>query len=324
MKAILQKEFGGADQLYLGEHPTPYPSEDELLIKVNVAGVNRADILQRQGKYPPPKGASKIIGLEIAGKVVEKGSEVKEWGIGDHIYGIIPGGGYAEHAVIHKDMAMPVPKNISLEEAAAIPEAYLTAYQSLVWLAGIKPEDKVLIHAGASGVGTAAIQLVKHVGATCIITSSKAKHETCFRLGSDYGIDYHTEDFLEVISTNFGGVDIIIDFLGASYFERNIKSLNKDGRLVMLALMGGIKLEQLNVAPIVLNRLKITGSTLRSRSLDYQVKLTQEFKTKIAPHFDSEKLKPVVDSVFSWRDAKQAHEYMENNKNIGKIVLKID
>ena len=194
MKAILIKKFGGTDQLYIGDQPTPTPSADQLLIRVKAAGLNRADILQREGKYPPPDGESNILGLEIAGEIVDKGENATNWNIGDKVFGIIPGGGYAEFAVIHKDMAMAIPENLDYAEAAAIPEAFLTAYQAIVWHADTIPKEKVLVHAGGSGVGTAAIQLLKQMGATCIVTASKSKHEKCYQLGAEHCIDYASDE----------------------------------------------------------------------------------------------------------------------------------
>ncbi|MDH5365431.1 MAG: NAD(P)H-quinone oxidoreductase [Cyclobacteriaceae bacterium] len=323
MKAVLLNKFGGRDQLYIGELATPSPSKDQVLVKVKAAALNRADILQREGKYPPPKGESDVLGLEIAGEVIEVGENVQNVSVGNRIFGIIPGGGYAQYAVIHKSMAMPVPENLSFEEAAGIPEAFLTAYQALVWLANTKPDDKVLIHAGGSGVGTAAIQLIKQLGASCIITASASKHSTCYKLGATLCINYKLENFLEVIKSKYGGIDVIIDFLGASYFENNINSLNKDGRMVMLALLGGGKIESINIASIVFNRLKIMGSTLRSRDLNYQIKLTKEFWSFSESHLKTGAIKPVIDKVFHWKEVQKAHKYMEENKNIGKIVLTI-
>lgn len=324
MKAVLLNQFGSRDQLYIGEHPTPSPSKDQILVKVKATALNRADILQREGKYPPPKGESNVLGLEIAGEVIELGENVQNHSIGDRIFGIVPGGGYAQYAVIHKRMAMPIPENLNFEEAAAIPEAFLTAYQALLWLANTKPQDKVLVHAGGSGVGTAAIQLVKLIGATCIITASTSKHPICYQLGAKHCIDYKSEDFKEVIKSEYSGVDVIIDFLGASYFENNINTLNKDGRMVMLALLGGAKVENINIVPLVFNRLKIMGSTLRSRDLNYQIRLTEEFWSFAGDNLRIGKLKPIVDKIYPWEEVKDAQKYMEENKNIGKIVLTIN
>ncbi|MDH5474882.1 MAG: NAD(P)H-quinone oxidoreductase [Cyclobacteriaceae bacterium] len=324
MKSVLLKQFGGREQLYIGDQPIPSPTKDQVLVKVTAAALNRADILQREGKYPPPKGESEILGLEIAGEIVALGANVQNHALGSNVFGILPGGGYSQYAIIHKDMALPIPKHLSFEEAAAIPEAFLTAYQSLLWHANTTAQDKVLIHAGGSGVGTAAIQLVKKIGATCIITASSSKHNTCYDLGADYCIDYNSKNFQEVIATKYNSVDVIIDFLGASYFTKNISCLARDGRMVMLALLGGTKVEDMNIAPILFNRLNIIGSTLRSRNLDYQIKLTKEFWSFSEKYFRTGELKPIIDKTFRLEEVKDAHRYMEENKNIGKIVLTIN
>lgn len=325
MKVIFIKEFGGADQLYIGEADTPSPSNNEVLVKVHAAGINRADILQREGKYPPPKGASNILGLEVSGEVISKGPNTSKWNIEDKVFGLLPGGGYAQYATIHEDMLMPMPGNVSFTECAAIPEAFLTAYQSLVTQASLQPNENVLIHAGGSGVGTAAIQITKLVGATPWITASSTKHKMCWVLGAKTCIDYHTQDFEEVIKelTNGKGVDVILDFVAANYYQQNINSLALDGRMVMLAFLGGIKVPELNLVPMISKRLKVMGSTLRSRSIDYQIELTESFVDFGYKAFVNGELKPVIDKVFPWQQVSQAHEYMEANRNTGKVVLEI-
>lgn len=326
MKAILIKSPGGANQLYLGEYETPKPASDEILVKVHATALNRADILQREGKYPPPDGASPILGLEMSGDVVELGEEVEKWNAGDKIFGLLPGGGYAEYAVIHQDMAMPVPDNLSMEEAAAIPEVFMTAFQAVHWLGKLQPNERILIHAGASGVGTAAIQLAKEMQAgDIVVTASQAKHAACLALGAHYAIDYKNQDFREEINkiTDKEGMDVIIDFIAAPYFERNISVLRTDGRLVMLALLGGTHLEQFNLGNLLRKRIQILASTLRSRSRDYQIRLTEAFAEFAMPRFQDGRLRPVIDQVMDWQDVKSAHQRMESNQNIGKIVLKV-
>lgn len=325
MKAVIIKEFGGPEQLTLGEWQTPVPTANEVLVKVHASALNRADTLQRKGVYPPPQGASPILGLELAGEVVEVGSAVSRWKEGDQVFGLVSGGGYAEYTVIHEDMAMPLPKGFSFEQAVAIPEVFLTAFQALRWLADIQPNETLLVHAGASGVGTAAIQLAQHMGAQVIVTASASKHQTCLDLGAKLAIDYKTEDFqaraLEF--TNGKGVDVIIDFIAAPYFQQNIEALAVDGRMVILALMGGTKVPGFNLAKMLRKRLSVMGSTLRARSQDYQIKLTQDLAAFALPLIEQGKIKPVVDSVFDWAEAAEAHRYMEANKNVGKIVLKM-
>jgi tumor protein p53-inducible protein 3 len=325
MKAVVVKSPGGVKQLKIGEVETPVPSAKEILVKVMATALNRADILQREGKYPPPKGASEILGLEIAGIVEAVGSDVQKWKKGDKVFGLLPGGSYAEYAVIHEDLALPLPDYFSFEEAAAIPEVFLTAYQALVWIGKLQQGEKVLIHAAASGVGTAAIQIAKEFGAKVYGTASAAKHKTCLNLGADQMIDYKADRFSDRISDITGdtGVDLIIDFIGGPNFKHNIEALNTDGRLVLLAAMGGGNVGDFSMAKILMKRLQITGSTLRSRDLNYQIDLTRDFWKFAEPRFKKGSLKPVIDQVFDWQDVGSAHALMEANQNEGKIVLKV-
>lgn len=325
MKAVLVPEPGAPENLTIGEYPTPEPGADELLVKVHAAALNRADTLQRRGKYPPPEGASEIMGLDIAGTVAGMGPGCVNWNEDDRVFGLVPGGGYAEYAVIHKEMAMVVPPGLSMIEAAAIPEVFLTAYQALHWLGRLKKGDHVLIHAGASGVGTAAIQLVKIAGAHPYITASAPKHETCRDLGAEATIDYKTENFANRIEaiTDGRGVDIILDFVGAPYFHDNIDALAIDGRVIQLATLGGSTVESVSLRALMAKRVHLLATTLRSRSLDYKMRLTQEFAADILPKFVDGKLKPVIDSTFHWTEVDDAHRRMEANKNVGKIVLRM-
>ncbi|MGA7838824.1 MAG: NAD(P)H-quinone oxidoreductase [Ignavibacteriaceae bacterium] len=325
MKAITFDSPGGPEVLKVGEYEKPVPSEKEILIKVQATAINRADTLQRMGKYPPPKGASPVLGLELAGEVVEAGQEIKKWKTGDKIFGLIPGGGYAEYAVIHEDMAMRIPENISVTEAAAIPEVFLTAFQALAWYGKTEKGNSVLIHAGGSGVGTAGIQIAREIGADIYITASSSKHKACLDLGAKKAIDYKTQNFDEEILkyTDGKGVDIIVDFVSGPYFKMNIESLKTDGRLIILASLGGGNVDEFDLRKILVKRLSIIGSTLRSRPLDYQVKLTKDFSDFALTKFKEGKMKPVIDSVFDWKDASEAHRYMESNKNTGKIVLEV-
>lgn len=326
MKAIVVEEPGGVDKLNFDEFKTPVPKEDEILVKVKATALNRADILQRKGKYPPPEGASPLLGLEIAGTVSAVGKNVTKWKAGDKVFGLIPGGGYAEYAVIHEDMAIAIPGNLSFEESAAIPEVFLTAFQAVVWYGKLKKKETILIHAGASGVGTAAIQLAKQFDAEIIVTASKGKHDACLKLGADKAIDYKSAPFeAEVMNfTQKQGVDVIIDFVAGPYFNQNINCLKPDGRMVLLATLGGGEVEKFDLRKILRKRLSITGSTLRARSRDYQIKLTDEFAHFALDRFKEGKLKSVIDKVYNWKDVKEAHQFMEDNKNIGKLVLKIE
>jgi len=292
---------------------------------VHTTALNRADTMQRRGVYPPPAGASPILGLEIAGEVAEVGTEVTQWKPGDRVFGLIPGGGYAEYAVIHQDMAMPMPNGFTFEQAVAIPEVFLTAYQAMKWLADIQSGEILLVHAGASGVGTAAIQLAKAMNVKTIVTASAPKHQTCLDLGASLAIDYKTEDFKEkaLEFTEGRGVDVIIDFIAAPYFHNNIDALAIDGRMVILALMGGLNVDGFNLGKMLRKRLKVMGSTLRARSRDYQIRLNQDLKAFAIPLIEQGQIKPVIDSVFDWTQVVEAHQYMEANKNTGKIILKV-
>lgn len=325
MKTVIIKEFGGPEQLVLGDWETPVPSEHQILVKLQASALNRADTLQRKGVYPPPAGASPILGLEIAGEVTQVGPKVTRWQKGDKVFGLVSGGGYAEYAVIHEEMAMAMPQDFSFEQAAALPEVFLTAFQALRWLANIQPGETLLVHAGASGVGTAAIQIAKAMDIQVIVTASAGKHATCLALGADLAIDYKNENFQERVMgfTEGKGVDVIVDFIAAPYFHQNIDSLAVDGRMVILALMGGLNIDGFNLGKILRKRLKVMGSTLRARSLDYQIKLTKELADFMLPLIEQGKIKPVIDSVFDWSQVAEAHRYMEANKNTGKVILKI-
>ena len=325
MKAIRIKAPGGAEQLYLGEYPMPEPGEDELLVRVEATALNRADLMQREGRYPPPEGASEVLGLELAGTVEAVGAACEDWDVGDRVFGLLPGGGYAEYAVLHHQMAMPIPPAMSFEAAAAIPEVFLTAFQALYWIGGLEQEQHVLVHAGASGVGTATLQLAKRAGAHAYATASALKHRRCLEVGADLVIDYKEEDFAERIQqvTSGYGVDIIVDFIGASYFKQNISSLALDGRLVILSLLGGRLVEDVDLASLFRKRAQVITTTLRSRSLAYKIALTQAFSKKWLSCFKERHLLPVIDSVYDWTDVQEAHRHMEANKNAGKIVLRV-
>ncbi|GJM29264.1 MAG: NAD(P)H quinone oxidoreductase [Cyclobacteriaceae bacterium] len=323
MKAILLKQFGDRDQLYLGRTEKPVPGENQVLVKVEAAALNRADILQRKGQYPPPAGASDILGMEISGRIVETNPANTEV-LGGRVMALISGGGYAEYATVPLGLLLPIPENLDFVQAAGVMEAFLTGWQALKWLAEVKPGQKVLVHAGASGVGSACIQLAKNMRAEVVITASASKLDFCRDLGADHCIDYSNEDFRDFVLNHLSGVDAIIDFIGASYFQKNLQSLTRDGRLIMLGLLGGHKPLDVNLGPILFNRLTIIGSTLRSRSLDYRTRLVQDFQAHCYQHLQDGRLSPIIDRVFPWQSVKEAHQYMEENKNMGKIVLTIE
>jgi putative PIG3 family NAD(P)H quinone oxidoreductase len=325
MRAVVVTEEGDPEHMTLGEVPTPEPSTDEVLVKVHATALNRADTFQRRGHYPPPDGASEILGLEMAGTVAETGPGVVDWHEDDRVFALLDGGGYAEYTVVHKDRLMAVPPGLSMREAAAIPEVFLTAYQALHWLGGLQAGHQVLIHAGASGVGTAAIQLTRRAGAHPHITASAPKHDRCRELGAETTIDYETEDFAERIAevTDGTGVHIILDFIGAPYFHDNVDALATDGRIVQLATLGGSTVEEVSLRALMAKRVQLLASTLRSRRLEYKVELTQEFASDVLPRFIEGELAPVIDSVYDWADVADAHRRMENNENAGKIVLQV-
>lgn len=325
MQAIRYKEEGAADQLYIGEWPDPTPVAEEILVKVEATALNRADILQRQGKYPPPPGVSPVLGLEVAGTVVALGPDVNVWQTGDKVMALLAGGGYAQYAVVHQHLAMPIPSGWTFEKAAAVPEAYLTAWQALHLLAKVQPGERVLIHAGASGVGAAAIQIAKYLlKAEVMATASARKRDFCLGLGAEIVVDYRSEDFAAQ-ATHWGGVDVILDFIGAPYWQKNLDSLRLDGRLVMLAMMGGTQFSVSDsMGHILRKRLQIMGSTLRNRSLEYKKTLVNSFWETAGSAFEKGLIKPSIDRVLHWSYVSSAHILMEANGNAGKIVLQVE
>jgi len=325
MRAVRVSEHGDPEHMTIGEVPTPVPGPDEVRVRVHATALNRADTFQRRGHYPPPDGASPILGLEMAGVVEETGDAVIDWHEGDRVFSLLAGGGYAEQVVVHKDLLMAMPPGLSMREAAATPEVFLTAYQALHWLGGMQSDHRVLIHAGASGVGTAAIQLTNEAGAHPYVTASAPKHEVCRDLGAEATIDYESEDFAERIDeiTDGEGVHIILDFIGAPYFHQNVAALAMDGRIIQLATLGGSTVEEVSLRDLMAKRVQLLTSTLRNRSLDYKIQLTQEFASDVLPKFVDGQLRPVIDSTYDWTEVADAHRRMENNENAGKIVLQI-
>ncbi|HEX6983245.1 MAG TPA: NAD(P)H-quinone oxidoreductase [Balneolaceae bacterium] len=325
MKAIQIINPGKSSTLKVGEIPTPEPGPKEILVKIKATAVNRADLLQRAGNYPSPEGASEILGLEMAGVVEKAGSEANLWKPGDKVFSLLSGGGYAEYCVIHEDMAISIPGNLSFEEAAAIPETFLTAFQALVWLGKLQEFETVLIHAGGSGVGTAAIQLARHLLDAEIATTAGQAHklEKCKELGANFAYNYKEQNFVDEIKKDIGEeqVNLIIDFIGAPYWEKNIDVLKMGGKVVYLSFLGGHKIKNLSLAPILRKRLSIMGSTLRNRSDDYKIALTKDFVDRSLSLFEDNTLKPVIDSTFDWKEVEKAHQRMKENKNTGKIVL---
>ncbi len=319
MKFIQVAEFGSPEVMTLGEMDKPVRQQGQLLIKVEAVGVNRADILQRQGKYPPPKGESEVLGLEICGEVVE--ADDCEM-LGKKVFGLVAGGGYAQYCLLEQALAFELPGHYSAVQGAAIAEVFLTAYQAMFEIAGLKAQQKALIHAGASGVGSAAIQLAKAIGAEVAVTvGSEQKRDFCMALGADKAINYNTQDFVEQIKTDFGAVDVVVDCIAGDYIARDISCMALDGHIVVLAMMGGRFAESIDMAKMLAKRVSLTASTLRNRTNTYKAQLVAHFKRDFYPLFEKGSLKPVVDSVFDWQDVACAHRFIEENQNKGKVIL---
>ena len=324
MKAVIVEKPGDESVLKLGEAPDPEIKPDELLIRVRAAGVNRADILQRQGFYPPPHGASEIIGLECAGEVEAVGSAVTGWKIGDRAMALLPGGGYAEKAAVHHGSAMKIPRSLSFEEAAGFPEVFLTAFLNLFMLADIKSGESALIHGGGSGVGTASILLLKEARVRSIVTAgSDAKCEQCLKLGADVALNYNSAPFADGVktATNGKGVDVILDSIGGPYLPGNIESLAQGGRLVLIGLMRGAHTE-IDLAAILRRHLKIFGSTLRMRPPAEKAQIVAAFLKHFGPALEAGRLRPPIYKALPASEAPTAHRVMQSSEHFGKIILK--
>jgi len=311
--------------LHICNCPTPPPKAGEVLIKVHAAGVNRPDIMQRKGLYPPPEGASDILGLEVAGVIVDLGNTPSHLKIGDKVCALVAGGGYAEYCTAAIPLCLPIPNGLGFSQAAALPETYFTVWSNLFDRAQLKTNETVLIHGGSSGIGTTAIQLAKVFGANVIITAgSEKKCQFCLNLGADLVINYHEQDFSQAVKdyTNDRGVEVILDMIGGDYFPRNIKCLNFDGRLVHIALQNGIKAE-INLLPIMLKRLSITGSTLRARNTEFKAAIAQQLQKNVWPLLASGQIKPIIHQTFPLAEAEKAHALMESSQHIGKIILTV-
>ena len=322
MKAILFDHPGPPEVLRYGEAPDPQPGVDELLVRVRATAVNRADLLQRRGGYPPPTGASPILGLELAGEVV---SGAGAWQPGDRVMAVVTGGGYAELAAVPAGVAIRIPDRLSFEEAAAIPEAFLTAYLNLFTLGRLESGETVLIHAGASGVGTAAIQLARAAGARVLVTAgSEQKLALCRELGAEVTINYKQESFPDRVheATAGQGANLVLDFVGAPYWEGNMAALARGGRLMIIGFLGGSR-GQLDLGPILAKSLTVAGTALRRTPLPQKSALAQAFAAFALPRFESGELRPVIDSVYPLEQASEAHRAMEANRNAGKIVLRV-
>jgi len=325
MKAVEIAAPGGPEQLRLSTRPVPRCAEGEVLVHVAAAGVNRPDVMQRQGRYPPPPGASDLPGLEIAGEIAALGSGVSGLAIGDRVLALLPGGGYAEYAVAAAPLCLPVPDGVTMIEAAAIPETYFTVWTNLFQRGGCKSGDTVLIHGGTSGIGTTAIQLASAFGARVYATAgSPQKCRACEQLGAIRGIDYKTEDFVEVIRSATGGqgADLILDMVAGSYVARNIDAAATEGRIVTISLLGGARAE-INMGVLMQKRLTLTGSTLRTRTIAQKAIVAEAVRKNVWPLLMAGRCKPVIHASFPLAEASAAHVLMESSQHIGKIVLKM-
>jgi putative PIG3 family NAD(P)H quinone oxidoreductase len=326
MTAIAIKAPGGPEMLVPEERPVPSSGEGEILVKVAAAGVNRPDVMQRKGLYPPPKGAPDIPGLEIAGEVAALGPNVTRWKVGDKVMALVIGGGYAQYCLAHEGHALPVPAGMSMTQAAAIPETFFTVWHNAFERGALKSGETFLVHGGSSGIGTTAIQLAKAFGARVFTTAgSEEKCEACRKLGADVAINYKSEDFVAVVKdkTAGGGADVILDMVGGDYIERNYEAAAVEGRIVQIAFQGSPK-ASVDFRRIMLKRLHHTGSTLRSRSVPDKAAIAAAIEQKVLPLAASGKVKPIIDSTFPLMQAAAAHARMESSAHIGKIVLTVE
>ena len=321
MTAIAITSPGGPEVLRPVRLPVPVPKQGEILVRVRAAGVNRPDVLQRKGAYPPPPGAPETPGLEIAGEVAALGEGVKRYEAGDRVCALLPGGGYAEYAVVHEDNALPVPPGLSFSEAAAIPETFFTVWTNVFDRGRLKEGETLLVHGGSSGIGTTAIMLGKAFGAVVAVTAgSEEKCQACRDLGADLAINYRTEDFVEALAAQGLKPDVILDMVGGDYVAKNLKAVAPNGRIVMIAFQKGSRLEA-DWMPVMLKRLTFTGSTLRPRSVAEKAEIARALERQVWPLFGAEQLKPIIYRSFPLTEAEAAHALMESSEHIGKIVL---
>lgn len=322
MTCVEISQPGGPEVLRPVTRPMPQPGKGQVVIKVAAAGINRPDVLQRAGAYPAPPGASDLPGLEVSGTIAALGDGVTAWAIGDAVCALAAGGGYAQYVAVDARHCLPIPAGLDMIQAAALPETAFTVWHNVFERGQLQPGERVLIHGGAGGIGTTAIQMAKALGATVFTTAGgAAKCEACVELGADRAIDYTSEDFVEVIKAETkGGVNVILDMIGGDYIARNVRALAADGRLVSIAFLKGSTAE-LNFMPIMLKRLTLTGSTLRPQSDDAKARMATALREKVWPHVESGKIRPVIHATFGLTNAAEAHRLMEANTHIGKIVL---
>lgn len=324
MRAVVLGSHGGPEVLEIRDVPQPEPSPDEVLVRIVATALNRADLLQRMGLYPGPPMAHEIPGMELSGEVIACGHRVSARRVGDEVMAIVGGGAYAEQIAVHEHQVMPVPASVPVADAAAIPEVFITAYDALVVQGGLTSGRVALVHAGASGVGTAAIQIARAIGARVLVTASASKLEACLALGADHAIDYGSEDFVAEAKafTGGAGVDVVLDVIGGDYVERNVDSLRVGGRIIQVGVMGG-GVTSLNVAKLLPKRASLIGTVLRARPLDEKIAITRRFAAEMLPRFDDGSLRAVIDSRYPLDRIADAHTYMASNANVGKIVIDV-
>ena len=326
MRAVVLTEHGDPDVLTLTEVPTPEPGPEEVLVAVRATALNRADLLQRKGFYPEPGPAREheIPGMELAGTVVEVGPRVSLWEVGDEVMGIVGGGAYAEHIAVHERQLLPVPPEVGLADAAAIPEVWITAFDALVLQGGLTSGATALVHAGGSGVGSAAIQLCRALGARVVTTASTTKVEACRGFGADVVVDYTAQDFVESVweATGGEGVDVVLDVVGGDYLARNVKALRTGGTIVQVGVMGGGRTE-IDLGALLPKRAHLVGTVLRARPLEEKIAVTRRFGRQVLPLFASGALRPVIDCRYDLAHIADAHRHMEANANVGKVLVDV-
>jgi putative PIG3 family NAD(P)H quinone oxidoreductase len=325
MTAIAITEPGGPLVLKPERREVPRPGPGEILIRVRAAGVNRPDVLQRKGAYPPPKGASDLPGLEASGEVASLGEATSRWRVGDPVTALTPGGGYAEYVVVHESNVLPIPHGFTFTEAAAIPETFFTVWHNVFQRGGLKAGESFLVHGGSSGIGTTAIQLASAFGALVLTTAGSAeKCEACVKLGASRAINYREEDFVTAVKEATGGkgVDVILDMVGGDYVDRNYQAAAVDGRILQIATLGGAK-AMADISRLMVKRLTHTGSTLRPRTVAFKAEIAAEMEASVWPLLADRKIAPVMDMIFPLKEAWRAHERMEEGDHIGKIVLDV-
>jgi NADPH2:quinone reductase len=325
MTVIEAKTPGGPEVLEPAVRAMPAPGAGEVLVKIAAAGVNRPDLMQRQGKYPPPAGSSDVLGLEVAGVIVAVGAAVSRWRAGDRVVALVSGGGYAEFAVVPEPQCLPVPRGLSMEEAAAIPETFFTVWTNVFERGRLTAGESLLVHGGASGIGTTAIQLARARGARVFATAgSREKCMACERLGAERAINRRDEDFVTVVldATGRRGVDVVLDMVGGEYVARNLDVLATDGRLVQIAFLRGPRVD-INLNPLMRKRITFTGSTLRPRTVEEKGAIARELEREVWPLIERGEVRPVLHAVYPLREAAQAHAELEAGQHIGKIVLRV-